>query len=64
MAMVLVGIVIIIILMFANMVILRDRKDPPTAIDIGQALTFPTTDDIVTALKIPSTLEMLSLIHI
>lgn len=58
MAMVLVGIVIIIILMFANMMILRDRKDPPTAIDIGQALTFPTTDDIVTALKIPSTLEM------
>lgn len=58
MAMVLAGIVIIIILMFANLMMLRERKDPPTAIEIGQALKFPTTTDIAQALKIPNTEEM------
>ena len=58
MAMVLAGIVVIIILMFANLMMLRERKDPPTAIEIGQALKFPTTTDIAQALKIPNTEEM------
>jgi len=58
MAMVLAGIVIVIILMFANLMMLRERKDPPTAIEIGQALKFPTTTDIAQALKIPNTEEM------
>ena len=58
MAMVLVGIAIIIILMFANMMILRDQKDPPTPLEIGDALTFPTSEAIAAALNIPGTLEM------
>jgi len=58
MALVLAGIVIVIILMFTNLMVLKGRKDPPTALEIGQALTFPTTPEIAQALKIPSTEDL------
>ncbi len=58
MVLVLAGIIITIILMFANLMVLKGKGEPPTALEIGQALTFPTTPEIAQALNIPTTEDM------
>ena len=55
---ILIGILAIILLMFANLWLLKEKKDPPSALEIGQALTFPTTPEIAQALNIPSTEDL------
>ena len=57
---ILIGIGIIILLLIANLFVMQGKKQPPTATEIGQALTFPSTLDISTALKIPTTEEVKS----
>ncbi len=52
---ILLGLVIIIGLLIANLLMLNSRASPPTAIEIGQALSFPTTPEIAQALNIPTT---------
>ena len=51
---ILLGLAIIIGLLIANLWMLNSKASPPTATEIGQALTFPTTTDIATALAIPT----------
>jgi DNA recombination protein RmuC len=51
---IIVALAIIIGLLIANLLMLNSRSSPPTATEIGQALTFPTTTDIATALAIPT----------
>ncbi len=63
---ILIGIGIIILLMIYNLFVMQGQDDPPTpptADEIGRALTFPTTTDISTALKIPTTAEMQSALN-
>ena len=55
---ILIGIGIIILLMIANLFVMQGKKEPPSAIEIGQALTFPTTPEIAQALNIPTTEQM------
>jgi DNA anti-recombination protein RmuC len=55
---ILIGIGIIILLMIANLFVMQGKKQPPTATEIGQALTFPTTPEIAGALNIPTTEQM------
>ncbi len=57
---ILIGIGIIILLLIANLFVMQGKKQPPTATEIGQALTFPSTLDISTALNIPTTEEVKS----
>ena len=57
---ILIGIGIIILLIIANLFVLQGKKEPPTHLEIAQALNIPTHVEIAQALNIPTTEDMKS----